>query len=446
MGGEASKSGNSAAAKEVVRDHRFDLFLSKVTKEEQPGSEILKPTFVNQFPDFAENLAETFFNHIAQTNINPEHASISLEVINRQQCYQAFLQVQSLTSTQSQLEFYIRVFCGTDGLTEKGVHSLLETAYIISMRTNGTFHKWTEIEQTVIKELAHTIVSKGSQSSALSWMDTNCPNLVAAMHLFFLTNIYRGKDEEHSTNVTNSEIFEGRLLSMTRWWILTSTLPSCFSQSQGQSEQVDGASASASGDKNKEVAEEYHWSILYSSEDHGLSLNRFKHHVFGYRGPTVLILRCDGDYVYAVAIDVEWRDGIQPWGGANCHIIRISPDFQILEDGDNMVVFNDKSRNIPKGVWIGRDSRNRKLHIEEGFETVTHNFQTSRIKCMEVWGCGDPSAKTAQSKQKKTELRDAEKHSKVKLPGHWDENPDKMILDWGGVKVNHAEYAYDARK
>ncbi len=49
-----------------------------------------------------------------------------------------------------------------------------------------------------------------------------------------------------------------------------------------------------------------------------------------------------------------------------------------------MVVFNDKSRNIPKGVWIGRDSRNRKLHIEEGFEMVTHNFQTSHIKCMEV--------------------------------------------------------------
>ena len=56
----------------------------------------------------------------------------------------------------------------------------------------------------------------------------------------------------------------------------------------------------------QETTEAFHWSILYSSQDHGLSLNRFKHHVFAYRKPTILLLRCD-DYLYAAAIDTEWR-------------------------------------------------------------------------------------------------------------------------------------------
>ncbi len=63
------------------------------------------------------------------------------------------------------------------------------------MRSNGTVHNWTELEQTVVRELAHTIVSKGNPSSAASWLDRNCPNLFTAMHLFFLTSIYKGKEE-----------------------------------------------------------------------------------------------------------------------------------------------------------------------------------------------------------------------------------------------------------
>ena len=80
-----------------------------------------------------------------------------------------------------------------------GIHTLLETAFTISMHSNGIAHCWTETDKTVIKELTQTIVSKSSQASAVSWMDRTCPELLNAMHLFFLANLYRGK-EEVSTN------------------------------------------------------------------------------------------------------------------------------------------------------------------------------------------------------------------------------------------------------
>lgn len=429
MGGEAS---TSARPQSEQRDSRLDRFLSKISDKED---QIIWGAFVQQFPQYAMNLAFWFFTYMRTKKecVDPE-TDMSKSVVSRQECYEALHKVQSLTSTQSQLQFYMEVFCCKDGINEKAIFTILESAFILSMDGNGMSHAWTDEDQEEIKKLAQTIASKGSESAAANWMDRHCPEAVSRMHTDFLNIIYSQKESDIALADLNP-VFHERLLTMYRWWLLTSSLPPVFTQQFGQksSQGLSGASA------NKE-ADVHHWSMLYSSQDHGLSLNRFKHHVFGYRGPTILMLSCEGGYTYAAAIDIEWRDGIQSWGGANCHIIRMCPDFQILEDGDNMVVFNEKSRNIPKGVWIGRDSRNRKLHIEEGFETVTHNFQPSKIICLEVWGCGDDSAKAEQVKQKKTELKDAAKAAKVKLPGEWDENPDKAILELGGVKTNHGEY------
>lgn len=45
--------------------------------------------------------------------------------------------------------------------------------------------------------------------------------------------------------------------------------------------------------RTQKKAEEamYMWELLYNSHRDGTSMNRFKHHVFGYTGPTVLAIR-----------------------------------------------------------------------------------------------------------------------------------------------------------
>lgn len=54
------------------------------------------------------------------------------------------------------------------------------------------------------------------------------------------------------------------------------------------------------------------WTCLYSSRDHGFSMNRFQHHCFDYKQPSVMIIDCnagrDGKHFsFALAMDSEWR-------------------------------------------------------------------------------------------------------------------------------------------
>ena len=73
------------------------------------------------------------------------------------------------------------------------------------------------------------------------------------------------------------------------------------------------------------------WTLLYDSDDHGLSLNRFQHHVFNYRGPTLMFLRCDNDYEILVGIDTEWKENCHFWGGQNCFVMQLKPEFRMVE-------------------------------------------------------------------------------------------------------------------
>ena len=67
------------------------------------------------------NLAFWFFTYMRTKKecVDPE-TDMSKSVVSRQECYEALHKVQSLTSTQSQLQFYMEVFCCKDGINEKG--------------------------------------------------------------------------------------------------------------------------------------------------------------------------------------------------------------------------------------------------------------------------------------------------------------------------------------
>ena len=49
-----------------------------------------------------------------------------------------------------------------------------------------------------------------------------------------------------------------------------------------------------------------------------------------------------------------------------------------------MVLFNEKSRNLPKGVFIGRDPKRRILSLTEGMQQVSHRGLTGNVHNAEV--------------------------------------------------------------
>lgn len=51
-----------------------------------------------------------------------------------------------------------------------------------------------------------------------------------------------------------------------------------------------------------------HWTSLYDSRLDGAGTNRFLHHVLGYRGPNLILFRCEDDLLFCVANPNEWRE------------------------------------------------------------------------------------------------------------------------------------------
>ncbi len=74
-----------------------------------------------------------------------------------------------------------------------------------------------------------------------------------------------------------------------------------------------------------------HWNQLYNSDNDGLSLNRFEHHVMGYRGPTVTFFYAEDQRIFCLAVDQPWKESINFWGSPNTIILKISPEYRVLD-------------------------------------------------------------------------------------------------------------------
>ncbi|CEF64390.1 TLDc domain-containing protein [Strongyloides ratti] len=170
------------------------------------------------------------------------------------------------------------------------------------------------------------------------------------------------------------------------------------------------------------------WTKLYDSSVHGVSLNRFENNVYDYKKPTVTIFKLTNGQLIVIALDEEWKNSVNCYGGNNTSVIQIKPKFE-REDKSGSFRCNLKLKSAPMGIQFGRY-----LKIEKDF---------SNVNDIEVWGCGAEDDLTAQMKQKVWYKKEAEKRSKVPLPGAWDENPDKTILEMGGIKLNNERRDFD---
>jgi len=187
----------------------------------------------------------------------------------------------------------------------------------------------------------------------------------------------------------------------------------------------------------------YTWNLLYESNEHGLSLNRFKNKVMSYKSPTLMFIQLEDGRLLLIAVDQPWKDSAERYGGPYCNLIEIYPTMQIIEADANMIYLKESSRAILTGLIIGSSSTKPKVIIDTDLSTVKLNYkpvpEDHAIEKIEVWGCGGVEAIASQTDLKKWEKKEVEKRRKVKLPGQWD--TDKTILEMGGVTVSHNQRA-----
>ena len=58
---------------------------------------------------------------------------------------------------------------------------------------------------------------------------------------------------------------------------------------------------------------------------------RLQHHVFGYHGATLMFITTEGENMFCVASDEEWRDSKHFWGGEHARCLHLTPEYKIVE-------------------------------------------------------------------------------------------------------------------
>ena len=187
------------------------------------------------------------------------------------------------------------------------------------------------------------------------------------------------------------------------------------------------------------------WRCLYSSADHGLSMNRFVAHATGYAGPTILLARTDQGEVFGAHVDAPWKAGDKYFGGRDTFLFTLAPAFHVYRPtaiSSNYAFFNPPATGqlrgatypdgrLPEVVGFGGQPVRLRLSLEDDLNQLRwHHSCTSfarhpeegvgdlpegvrKVLRLELWGCGGADAEAAQQLLKQRRDRDAARAAKV---------------------------------
>ncbi|KAK3710651.1 hypothetical protein QZH41_011003, partial [Actinostola sp. cb2023] len=287
------------------------------------------------------------------------------------------------------------------------------------------------------------IKSPVSIQKCIEWMLDHIPCIFNPIHSWLVTLLLHGKTKLQACLPLQPSISwpdpPNTILNKRLFWLLSMVLPDYYVT-------FNYDNLWCNEDASEEGALGKKWTMLYNSTSDGQSFNRFKHHCFQYSGPTVVLMLIESGPIIVAAIDSNWKESSSPWGKSNCILLQIQQNLQILQRGENMVFLNERVRGFPTGILFGSslhkpqvslgiDLTSAILHYK--YDTTPHN-----ITRIEVWGCAGLVAKEKQKEQQRWERKQAEKLQKVKLPGKWDENPDRALLEMAGVTKNYSQYGH----
>lgn len=148
------------------------------------------------------------------------------------------------------------------------------------------------------------------------------------------------------------------------------------------------------------------WTLLYRSDTHGKSFNRFNTHCIE-RGPTFVFIRDTGGHIFGGFASESWKKPNPTWyGSAKCFIFQLAPGLNIYRASgynDHFMYLNGGVETLPNGVGMGGQhnffgwcltsdfdhghSNGPCATFESPVLSSARNFQTDTI---EVWSCKLP--------------------------------------------------------
>lgn len=340
---------------------------------------------------------------------------------------------------ESRAKYFSRVFAGKNGtLNQDDLAKMVTYACILSL-TAGLVGKVTlpTKDSDVIKGIVKSINRYVEDTESImpaeieAWVAGHCPDIFSGMVRWIelqAMTVVSGEspdEQEHTYSAGHSipmfdtnNVKAERILDYSALWCLTTSLPDAYSLCPT-------------------------WTLLYSSSEHGHSANRFQHHTKLYTGPTVMILRCEGNQMLGVCMDVEWKESDNVRGNEHCRVFSLIPQFHVKRIPIK-VYNNSKTRHKDHGLGFGEDPTTKEsamLWLTNDFSQATVRFvpvvnqgeeKEIHVLSIEVWGCGSKSDADRQENMKKRDERAAELRQKAKRPGKWSGDEDRYLLELAG--------------
>ncbi|KAK6028675.1 hypothetical protein OSTOST_05239 [Ostertagia ostertagi] len=281
-------------------------------------------------------------------------------------------------------------------------------------------------DEKFIGNLVHEMCERGSSvEEIVSWKHAMCPSFCDALrdlvlHVF-LDYAYRSVE------------YSSEILTPMQMWYVQSSLQSIFFPKK--SSEVCSFNdlcmffiktsllTFPDSEESHETIVNNSWTPLYSTAVHGISVNRFENNVFDYRGPTVSIFQLSDSSVFVLATEDTWRHSASRFGGPATTLFEVFPDLKRFSSPSSSIYCNFKIRSAAFGLSF--------------MERMKIDKEMGNVAAIEVWGCAPSSALQDQQRLRMWQSKQAEKIKKVPLPGNWDDNPDKTILEMAGVQFSN---------
>ncbi|CAO4368201.1 unnamed protein product [Caenorhabditis nigoni] len=261
-----------------------------------------------------------------------------------------------------------------------------------------------EFISNLVKDMTNGKKGEEATQEIIRWRRDNCEKFTLAAQNRVVSAVT-------GTKIPNPD-YSSDILTPLQMWYVQSCLPNFYFPAKPV--ETPGAG---------------HWTPLYTSLQHGISTNRFETLVFDYRGPTVTVFRLKDGRVVVLASDHEWRHSGTRFGGPLTSFFEIHPTLKRIDEG-NSIYCNLKLRTMAYGISF----KTTELKIGKDFDEVLD---------IEVWGCAGQGTLAEQQKLKNWQKQQAEKHKKVPLPGNWDDNPDKTLLEMAGFQFSNERAAME---
>lgn len=218
------------------------------------------------------------------------------------------------------------------------------------------------------------------------------------------------------------------------------------------------------------------FKLLYSSKVHGRSLNRFIHHVIGYKAESLFTVTTTQGEVFGAFVSTPWDMSSTYWSNSDCFLFGITPILAVRRANSpstasmisgggsasaNYVYFfaNKKSfTGKPIGIGFGGTIGNPRIWIDEDLaqgtvRSIDPSFENGQlasnaafdIASIEVWGSCTDYAEAQLIRERRLRDKDAERARKAGDKAGWNEGADKFIMDLMG-KTGHSDGIVEANE